>query len=97
MKPYDILKLAVRLLGLVFLYQGLQALPGGVLQFCGAISDRNFERLFMSFAMVGWPLLVACWLLRGARLIMRVAYPDAVGPTESGRQIGGAIEKKGDA
>jgi hypothetical protein len=42
--------------------------------------------------MVGWPLLVAFWLLRGAAIIMRTAYPDAPASTKDETQIGGAIE-----
>jgi hypothetical protein len=70
MKPRDILKLALQILGLVFLYQGLLALPEGVLLFCRAIPSLNFDDLLAGFVRVGWPLLFAYWLLRGAPLIM---------------------------
>jgi hypothetical protein len=98
MKPRDILKLAVRLLGLVFLYQGLQAVPTAVVQFCAAIPSMNSGMILTSLAITGWPLLVAYWLLRGAPLIMRIAYPDgAGGGTEPETQIRGALAKKADA
>ena len=81
MKPQDILKLAVRLLGLVFLYHGLQTLPTAVVQFCMAVPSMNIGSMFTSLVMAGWPLAVAYWLLRGAPLVMRIAYPDATGET----------------
>lgn len=96
MKPRDILKLALQILGLVFLYHGLQALPGGFAQLWRAIPSLNFDDIFTTFAMVGWPLLIAYWLLRGAPLIMGIAYPDASGRAESEKQVGGAFGKKAD-
>jgi hypothetical protein len=88
MKPRDILNLAVRLLGLVFLYQGLQALPTAAIQFCSAISNMNSGAILPCLVMAGWPLLVSYWLLRGAPLIIRTAYPDASTSTEAQIQIG---------
>ena len=90
MKPKDILQLAVRLLGLVFLYHGLTSLPTLIpMAFSGSATN-----LFMSVLMVGWPLLVAYWLLRGAPLIMRIAYPDA--PKTPEPEIGGVCGHKVD-
>jgi len=97
MKPRDILNLAVRLLGLVFLYQGLQALPPAAIQFCSAISNMNSGGILGCLVMAGWPLLVSYWLLRGAPLILRIAYPDASASTEPEMQIGKTLAKKADA
>ena len=97
MKPRDILNLAVRLLGLVFLYQGLQALPPATIQFCSAISNINSGAILGCFVMAGWPLLVSYWLLRGAPLILRIAYPDASASTEPEIQIGKTLAKKADS
>jgi hypothetical protein len=97
MKPQDILKLAVRLLGLIFLYQGLQALPTALVQFCAAIRIMNSGMILTSVMFAGWPLLVAYWLLRGASLIMRTAYPDSEGRSEPETRIGGALGKQTDA
>src|SRR3974390_827261 len=94
MKPPDIFKLAVRLLGLVFLYQGLQALPTAVIQFCGAIPTMNSLAIIMTLATAGWPLLVAYWLLRGAPLVMRTAYPESEVGSQSEAQSGGAAGEK---
>jgi len=77
MNPKDMLQLAVRLLGLVFLYHGLQTLPMAVIQFCTAVPSLNIGSLFTSLVMSGWPLAVAYWLLHGAPLIMRIVHPDA--------------------
>jgi hypothetical protein len=91
MKSKDIFQLAVRLLGLVFLYHGLQALPAAFAQIIGSFpysyghSDSmgveltqpgSFGGFVMGVVMVGWPLVVSYWLLRGAPFIMRIAYPD---------------------
>ena len=97
MKPQDILKLAVRLLGLVFLYHGLQILPMAVIQFCTAVPSMSVGSMFTSLLMAGWPLAVAYWLLRGAPLIMRIAYPDPPASTKDETQIGGAFAHKADA
>lgn len=104
MKPKDILQLAVRLLGLVFLYHGLQALPMAVGQIIGSFphdlgrdmrSVFSFSGFFMGVIMAGWPLLVSYWLLRGAPLIMRIAYPDATATTQP--EPGGVCGDKVDA
>ena len=96
MKPRDIFNLAVRLLGLVFLYQGLQALPPAAIQFCGAILNINSGAILASLVTAGWPLLVSYWLLRGAPPILCTAYPDASGSTEPETRIGNALAKKAD-
>lgn len=97
MKPRDILQLAIRLLGLVFLYQGLQTLPVAVGEICTAVARMEVGMMLVGLLMIGWPLAVAYWLLRGAPLIMRIAYPETpVGPKEETR-IGGAIAHNADA
>jgi hypothetical protein len=97
MNPQEILKLAVRLLGLVFLYNGLQVLPMAVVQFCTAIPSVSVGGMFTSFVMAGWPLAVAYWLLRGAPLIMRIAYPNPPAAAKDETQIGGEFAHKADA
>jgi hypothetical protein len=73
MKPKDIFSLAVRILGLIFLYHGLLALPSVVpLIFAGPPVGTFIGGILM----VVWPLLVARWLLSGAPLVMRLAFPD---------------------
>lgn len=84
MKTKDLFSLAVRLLGLVFLYHALQAVPGAIALFVSAFPHKpipevqvqmNFGRFFTALFMVGWPLFLAQWLVRGAPLLMRIAYP----------------------
>ena len=81
MKSKEIFTLAVRLLGLVFLYHGLQTLPVALAQIIGLFGlgmERNFGAFLSLVFMTGWPFLVCRWLLHGAPLVMRSAYPDAV-------------------
>ncbi|MPN22189.1 hypothetical protein SDC9_169572 [bioreactor metagenome] len=75
MKPHEILKLGVLLLGLVFLYQGLAILPASVVQLFVFVVGLNIESTLTTLLQAGWPLLLAYWLLRGAPLLMRIAYP----------------------
>jgi hypothetical protein len=92
MKSKDIFSLAVRILGLVFLYHGLTAVPPVI----PAILAISIGNAFTGLLMVGWPLAVAYWLLSGAPLIMRIAYPDADGNPQAGPEVVGAVGKKTD-
>lgn len=75
MKPKDIFNLCLRLIGLLFLYQGLSSVPTAVVNFCPVFPHFQFRTLFPSLVLVGWPLAVAFWLVRGAPGLMRFAYP----------------------
>ena len=90
MKPKEILQLAVRLLGLVFLYHGLSGVPTLL-----PVALSGVGNLFLPLFMLGWPLLLAYWLLRGAPLIMRIAYPDTT-PTAA-PDVGVVCGQKADA
>jgi hypothetical protein len=72
MKPRDIFKLAVRILGLIFLYHGLVAFPA---LFAGVFGSA--QNAFVMFLMVVWPLLVAFVLLRYAAWFVSRFYPDS--------------------
>jgi hypothetical protein len=72
MKSKDIFKLAIRLLGLVFLYHGLMAVPAAI----PLVLSFDFRSLLIGVVMVGWPLAVASWLVGGAPALMRRAYPE---------------------
>ncbi|MGD0251983.1 MAG: hypothetical protein ABSC01_04745 [Verrucomicrobiota bacterium] len=78
MKPRDIFKdifgLAVRLLGLVFLYLGLSAVP--LLLDFGAIETAGKSDLLNTILPIIFNLAVAWWLIGGGLLIRR-AYPEA--------------------
>ena len=73
MKPKDIFGLAVRLLGLWFLYLGLRAVTP-LLDF-GADRWISKDELIGSILPVIFNLMVAGWLLSGG-LLVRWAYPE---------------------
>lgn len=83
MNSRDMFQLAVRILGLVFLYQALHAIPVAfsLLVHAPAVSEPPsfFGRLVSTLVMVGWPLLLAWWLVRGAPLLMRIAFRERGG------------------
>lgn len=87
MKPGEIFKgifgLAVRLLGLVFLYFGLSAVPA--LLDLGAIETAARTDIVSAALPIAFNLVVAWWLIGGGFLIRR-AYPDA--PAFSGYSPG---------
>ncbi|HUA68566.1 MAG TPA: hypothetical protein VMA13_08455 [Candidatus Saccharimonadales bacterium] len=69
----NIFALAVRLLGLVFLYFGLSAVPP-LLDF-GAIQTANTSDIINAILPIAFNLLIAWWLLGGGLLVRR-AYPE---------------------
>jgi hypothetical protein len=73
MTPKSIFSLAVRLLGLAFLFRGLEALPA-LLTIFPAGSFGNFLNNVVAIA---WPFVVAYWLIQGAPLVVRIAYPNS--------------------
>ena len=76
MKPKVIFGLAVRLLGLVFVYHAASTLPGIVVAAIGIVTGGgNAGMIIGPVLMVLWQLLVAYWLLRGAPPLVRIAYP----------------------
>ena len=77
-----IFNLFVRLIGLTFLYQGLSAVPNAIASICPVFPHFYFRNLFPSVLLVGWPILVGYWLLRGAPWLMRLAYPEDTKATE---------------
>jgi hypothetical protein len=72
MKPRDIFKLAVRILGLVFLYHGLSSVP---VLFQGIFGSASNAISF--FFIVGWPLVVGFALLGFAPKFTDFFYPDS--------------------
>ena len=91
MKPKDIFSLAIRLLGLVFLYHGLQAIPAVVV---AIITAESLRGIFFSVLMAGWQLGLALWLIRGAPLVLRQAYPDTSKVSEEARLIQQVLLRK---
>jgi hypothetical protein len=81
MKAHDIFGLAVRIIGVVFVYQGLSSVPNAVNSICPAFPHFLLRNIFPSLMLVGWPLLIGYWLIRGAPWLMRLAYGKAEGST----------------
>lgn len=74
MKPKVIFGLAIRLLGLVFLYQGLSTLSA-IIPMIISGSLGSFMGLFMTVLMSAWLLALAWWLIGGAPQLINHAYP----------------------
>jgi len=75
MNPKGIFALAVRIFGLVFLYRALEALPIAGAQFCNSVQRGEFAGVACSIVLAVWPLVFANWLIGGAPLLIRIAYP----------------------
>lgn len=75
MIPRWIFLVALRVLGLVFLWRSLEALPIAGAVFCDAAPRGEVLAMILSVAEGAAPLLVAYWLLRGAPSLVRLAYP----------------------
>ena len=88
-----IFNLFVRLIGLTFLYQGLSAVPNAIASICPVFPHFYFRNLFPSVLLVGWPILIGYWLLRGAPWLMRLAYPEET--TASENRFAGSAEPSG--
>jgi hypothetical protein len=70
MTPRNLFKLAVRLLGLVFLYHGLSSVPALFPGFFGGAGQA-----IGYFFMIGWPLLVGFGFLGFASKFTDFFYP----------------------
>jgi hypothetical protein len=73
-KPRDIFGLMVRFFGLICLYQGLDKVPSVWATIYPQFPHVRFAVWFACLLMVGWPLAVGIWLVRGAPLLTRLAY-----------------------
>jgi hypothetical protein len=79
MTSKDVFSVAVRIIGLGFLYQGLAFVPRAITTFCPVFPIPwrylDFRSIIPSLLQIAWPLAVAWWMLRGAPWLMRLAYP----------------------
>lgn len=66
MDTQNVLRIGIRILGLVFLYHALMALPRLVVQILRLATNFQVEPLLASLLACAWPLLLAVWFLRGA-------------------------------
>ena len=97
MNSKELFSLAVRLLGLGFVYHGLTALPAaGSVVFAGLLGGNLYGFLFSVFSAL-WPLMVAYWLLRGAPLLMRIAHPEDIPAPKENAPMEGGFGRKADA
>ena len=80
MKPKDIFGLAVRLLGLYFLYLGLKALA----EMLGSDVIESPEKMDIVYALlpVVFEFIIGWWLLGGGLLVRR-AYPETAKVSEN--------------
>jgi hypothetical protein len=86
MKPRDIFGLVLRLVGLIFLYHGLNSVPLAISAVWPRFPHMVWPNVFPAILTVGWPLLVSYWLIRGASPLMRWAYPVENSPESYVRQ-----------
>ena len=78
MTPRNLFALAVRILGLVFLYHGLRESPGIVVQIFNSSKEPNsmwYGALYFLVAI--YPFFVAWWLFQGAPFL-RFGAPSLV-------------------
>jgi len=76
MKPKDMFGLIVRLVGLIFLYESAEKVPFTLQVATSGFKSMSGTAFLQALFMVGWPLAVGYWMLRGAPPISRLAYPD---------------------
>jgi hypothetical protein len=73
MTPKTAFGVAIRILGLIFLYRGLTALP----EILSIFSTGSFRGFLDTIIMIAWPFVLAYWFIRGAPQIVRIAYPNS--------------------
>lgn len=73
MKPSYIFGLLVRVLGLYFLYRALITVP----EILPGILSGSLGPILEILLAVGWPLLVAYFLLFKAAALVQFSYPNA--------------------
>jgi len=75
MNATEIFRLAVRLMGLVFLYRGLEIFPTAVIHFIKSFFAAEMADALNSLIVCAWPLAVAYWLLAGAPGLFKLIFP----------------------
>jgi hypothetical protein len=71
----EIFGLVIRLLGVVFLYRAVEAVPA-LWNWLSIGFRHNWANIFYSLFIIAWQAAVAWWLLKGAPPIMEWAYPE---------------------
>ena len=81
MAPKPLFDLAVRVLGLFFLYHALSAIPTALQVFIPAVRQLNWGNIIGIIVAIAWPLALSYWLMRGAAPLVRIAFPEEKQPT----------------
>jgi hypothetical protein len=74
MKAKDIFGLMVRFFGLICLYEGLDKVPSAWAAIYPQLPHLRVGTLLAWLFVVGWPLAIGVWLVRGAPWLVRLAY-----------------------
>jgi hypothetical protein len=77
MKEKDLFKLAVRILGLVFLYHAIAGVPPALESMLIFLRRWRWEMFVSAFGAVlwcAWMLVLAYFFVRGAALVAEIAY-----------------------
>ncbi len=76
MKSKDVFRLMIRFFGMVSVYYGLAAVPNAWAMICPSFPhfQLRFQILMACLLLVGWPLAVGLWMVRGAPWLVRFAY-----------------------
>ncbi len=75
MKAPQLFGLALRLTGLIFLYDALSDFPGGFFKLIDHLAAFKVWSAVQIIAGTLWPLALAWWFLRGAPWLMQLTYP----------------------
>ncbi len=102
MKSKEIFGLAVRLLGLVFLYHGLREFPAALARISAAfprdlgdvVIPMDTSGVFAGTLLAGWPLFIAWFLLRRSSLVVRMAYRHTGPGEKTGQEVGTPLPRQ---
>jgi hypothetical protein len=75
MKAPQLFGLALRVMGLIFLYDALSGFPGGFFKLIAHLTAFKVWSAIEIIAGTLWPLALALWFLRGAPWLMQLTYP----------------------
>ena len=74
MKTKDLFGLAVRIMGLFFLYRGINLAPALIDGFAQSFGSGEVAGIWETLK-AAWPIFVGLYLVRGAPLLLHWAFP----------------------
>ncbi len=74
MKTKDFFSLAVRIMGLIFLYRGIDLAPALIDGFARSFGSGEAAGIWEAIK-AAWPIFVGLYLVRGAPLLLQWAFP----------------------